>query len=56
MTVKGSDKKIYIVPEGTTGFFYNIEADIIMCTEEFHKKHKDGLDPLLKEGGDYIYI
>jgi len=54
--IKGSSKKIYIVPDGTTGFMGHIKVDIIMCTEKFYKSHKYFLDPLLKEGGEYIFI
>ena len=56
MRVKGSDKQIYVVPDGTTGFFSHIEVDMIMCTEKFYNRNKYFLDPLLKEDGEFLFI
>ena len=56
MKVKGSDKQIYVVPDGTNGLFSHIKVDIIMCTEKFYEKQKYFLDPLLKEDGEFIFI
>jgi len=56
MRVNGSDKKIYIVSDDATGFFEYSSVDILMCTEKCYLKNKHKLGPVLKEGGQLIFI
>lgn len=56
LSIKDSDKKIYIIPEGTNGFFRSIKVDMIMCPEKLYKRYKDKLDVLLKEDGELRFI